>query len=158
MEKKFFDIVNLTNTGPISAQEIEDLNKWVMKYKESLNNSKSYKEAAKNWEGSMLFTFEKSDKTTIAIFVDLWHGECRDAKIIHDPALLTEKINSPDMKIMLSGPAKNWIKESQKAKSNITAALMTGALKIKGDMSVVMKYQKAAGILGHYFMKIAVDV
>lgn len=149
--------MNLENTGPITAKEIDALNKWVLNYKESLNKSKSYKDAAKNWEGSMIFAFEKPDKTTIAIFVDLWHGECRNAIIIHDPVQLSEKINSPDMRIMLSGPAKNWIKESQKTKANITAALMTGQLKIKGDMTVVMKYQKAAGILGHYFMKTTLD-
>jgi putative sterol carrier protein len=158
MQKNFFNLVNLENTGPISTSEIEILNKWVVIYTESLNNSKSYKDAAKNWEGSMILAFEKSDKTTVAIFLDLWHGECRSAVIIHDPTQFAEKVNSPDMKLMLSGPAKNWIKETQKTKPNLTQALMTGQLKIKGDMSVVMKYGKAAGILGHYFMKTTLDV
>jgi putative sterol carrier protein len=52
---------------------------WLQLYEQSLNNSMSYEEAAKNWEGDFYFILEPegTQKEIIYYYLDLWHGKCR---------------------------------------------------------------------------------
>ena len=49
--------------------------------REALNASSKYREAAADWEGSLLLAVgDASDGNGAAVFLDLWHGECRAAR------------------------------------------------------------------------------
>ena len=52
---------------------------WIKTFKEELNKSKAYEEAAKEWEGDFLFVITPDEelKKEVIFYVDLWHGKCR---------------------------------------------------------------------------------
>ena len=103
-----------------------------------LNTSQKYKEAAKNWEGDMYVIVEPdaSFKHRIITYFDLWHGDCRSACIVKD-----EKEKSP--KYLISGPF-TVMKQVLDKKVDPVQAMMTGKLKVKGDMAQIMRMPRAA--------------
>ena len=59
---------------------------WVSEYEQKIQGDARYKQAAKTWEGSVVLVF-KAEPTAgldhdIFVFMDLWHGECRQARIV----------------------------------------------------------------------------
>ncbi|OUS14167.1 hypothetical protein A9Q89_01490 [Gammaproteobacteria bacterium 53_120_T64] len=57
--------------------------KWLEALKAEINNSKAYAKTAAKWEGDFCFTVEAEvgKPKEIYMYIDLWHGECRSAKI-----------------------------------------------------------------------------
>ena len=59
---------------------------WLNAYKEALNGKpgKAWQQAAENWEGDFLFVITPDDrfKDIVYYYIDLWHGECRDAQMM----------------------------------------------------------------------------
>ena len=57
---------------------------WLTEYVDLINGSKEYEEAASSWEGDLSYVFEREpDKKVpddVWVWIDLWHGKCRDAK------------------------------------------------------------------------------
>ena len=157
MPKSFFDLAEMERPGSLTESERGSLEEWLKIYVKSLNKSKSYKEAAANWEGSLIFGFKKPDKSHLGIYLDLFHGQCRGASLIDDETEYLEKTANPMTKLILSGPLEIWKKEIAKAKPNIMGALMANKLKLQGDMAIIMRYTKAAAILGYYFVKTKLD-
>ena len=112
---------------------------WIKTMMEDLNASKAYLEAAKNWEGDFIFYIEPGgtlDKS-VGLYMDLHHGVCRDAFAL-DPES-PPKISA----FRLSGPVATWKKVMTK-KLDPIQAMMTGQLKLSGNMAVVMKNVRAA--------------
>ncbi|MGB8648878.1 MAG: SCP2 sterol-binding domain-containing protein [Anaerolineae bacterium] len=113
---------------------------WVQELKHQLNTSPDYAEAAKVWEGDFYFVVDPEKGTPIAepvyMYMDLWHGECRSATVVKDRA---EK----NPAYIMSGPYSKW-KKVVTAKLDPMQALVTGQLKLKGNMVMVMKNVKAA--------------
>ncbi|MFP3897754.1 MAG: SCP2 sterol-binding domain-containing protein [Dehalococcoidia bacterium] len=111
---------------------------WADAAMQELNNSQTYKEVAKNWEGDMYVIIEPdaSFKHRIIGYFDLWHGECRSASAIKDE---TEK--SPQYRI--SGPY-TVMKQLLEKKLDPVKAMMTGKLKVKGNMGQIMRMPRAA--------------
>ena len=111
---------------------------WVKALMEDLNRSEAYAEAAKTWEGDFYFIVDPGgalDKTVI-LYMDLWHGKCRDAYEVTD-----ESAKTPVFR--MSAPVATWKKVLTK-KLDPIQGLVTGQLKLKGNMSMVMKSVKAA--------------
>ena len=111
---------------------------WVDALKKALETSQAYKEAAKNWEGDIYFIVEPdaSYKQRNIMYLDLWHGECREASVITD-----ENEKSPKYRIL--GPFTNW-KQILNKKVDPVQSMMTGKIKVKGDMAQIMKMPRAA--------------
>ena len=61
---------------------------WAKALHEILNNSESYRKAATKWEGDFYFVVEKGDSIPedIYMYLDLWHGESREAYLVEDPS------------------------------------------------------------------------
>src|SRR3989304_521529 len=64
---------------------------WAKALMEKLNTSPTYAETAKNWEGDICFVIEPDPgsatfKQPITMYLDLWHGKCRDAFEVTDPS------------------------------------------------------------------------
>jgi len=111
---------------------------WVKALMEELNRSDAYAEAAKHWEGDFYFVIEPGgtlDKR-VALYMDLWHGKCRDAFEAAD-----ESVKSPAFR--LTGPVATWKKLLSKQLDPIQS-MVTGQLKLKGNMVLIMKSVKAA--------------
>jgi putative sterol carrier protein len=111
---------------------------WVDALKKALETSQPYREAAKNWEGDLYIIVEPdaSYKHRHILYLDLWHGECRQARVIMD-----ESEKSPKYRIF--GSFTN-MKQILDKKVDPVQSMMTGKIKVKGDMAQIMKMPRAA--------------
>ena len=111
---------------------------WIKALCQELNQSEAYAQAAKNWEGDFYFIVEPEDEMTeqAIFYVDLWHGKCREAKLITD-----EKEKDPVFR--MSAPLSSWRKVIAKELDPIQG-LLTRRLKLKGNMAMIMRNVKAA--------------
>lgn len=115
-----------------------------------LNASPAYQKAAEKWEGDFFFIIEPGgalDKP-VTLYMDLWHGECRDAYEVNGSGL------KPVFK--LSGPVSTWKKVMTK-KLDPIQAMMTGQLRLVGNMAMVMKNVRAAKELVEACTRIPTD-
>lgn len=112
---------------------------WIKSMMEDLNASSAYYEAAKNWEGDFLFLVEPggSLKLPTGLYMDLYHGKCRDAYAVEDA------LSSINPAFRLTGPVANWKKVMTK-KLDPIQAMMTGQLKLSGNMAIIMRNVRAA--------------
>lgn len=111
---------------------------WIKSMMEDLNASQSYLDAARNWEGDFYFVIEPGGKLqeTAVLYMDLWHGKCREAKMVANHAEKTPAFR-------LAGSITAWKKVMTK-KLDPMQAMMTGQLKLQGNMAMVMKNVRAA--------------
>ncbi len=111
---------------------------WVKALMEELNGSEAYAEAAKTWEGDFYFIVEPGGtlEKTVQLYMDLWHGKCREAFEVADDSSKTPIFR-------MSAPVATWKKVLTK-KLDPIQGLMTGQLKLKGNMAMIMKSVKAA--------------
>jgi len=112
---------------------------WTREYKDKLNSNASYEEAGKNWEGALTFVVQKdgSFERDAYIYLDLYHGKCRDAKFSETGTDL------PPSEYKYSGPYGNWRKLINKEIDPIQG-LLTGKFKLQGSMMKIMRFTKAA--------------
>lgn len=103
---------------------------WVKALEEKLNTSAKYGDIAKNWEGDILFQIEFPDQSQKLLYLDLWHGKCRDAYEVTGAA--------PAATFVLAAPLANLVKII-KGDLDPIQAMVTGKLKVKGSMIVMMK-------------------
>ncbi|HEX9019579.1 MAG TPA: SCP2 sterol-binding domain-containing protein [Anaerolineaceae bacterium] len=111
---------------------------WIKAMMEDLNQSQAYLDAAKNWEGDFFFVIDlkASSQDPVTLYMDLFHGKCRSAYLVTDPSAVTPAFR-------LSGPLAVWKKVMTK-KLDPMQAMMTGQLKLQGNMGMVMRNVRAA--------------
>lgn len=103
---------------------------WVRAFQDKLNTSVSYADIAKNWEGDLLFQVEMPDGQSLLLYLDLWHGKCRDA--------FEAKDKNQQAAFRLTAPLANFVKVL-KGELDPMQAMMTGKLKVQGNMVMMMK-------------------
>ena len=116
---------------------------WMVVYRDLINASAEYREAAHDWEGSVVYHFQAEPDKHLGEDVyglfDLWHGECREARqITADEAEQAE--------FVISAPYSIW-KQVMKKEIEPIRALMQGRLKMKGDLAKAVRYTKASLLL-----------
>lgn len=111
---------------------------WAKALMEKINASEAYAQAAKTWEGDFYFILEANENIPepVYIYMDLWHGKCREAFATTDPSV-------KDPVFRMSGPLENWQRVIEK-KLDPIQGLLTRQFKLKGDMVKVMRAVKAA--------------
>ena len=111
---------------------------WIKAAMVEVNNSAAYKKAATNWEGDIIFlvTALPGDRKEAALYMDLWHGECRDAYELTDHAA-----QQAEFKIV--APLAVWRKLLEKQLDPIRG-LVSRQLKMQGKMAKILKSPKAA--------------
>ena len=113
---------------------------WAQAFKDEINKSSVYKQAAAGWEGSVgLVVLAEPDKNVPedrGIFLDLWHGEARDVKIVS-----ADEAGKADF--VISGPYSRW-KQVAKKELDATKGIMLGQLKLRGDFPTLVRYTKAS--------------
>lgn len=119
---------------PFPSQE------WVEELEKQLNSSEAYADAAKNWEGDFYFVIspdkENPSQETTYLYMDLWHGKCRSAQLVRNK-------DEKQPAFVMSGAYSKW-QRVVTAQLDPIQGLMTGQLKLKGNMVMVMKNVKAA--------------
>ena len=117
---------------------------WVEAWIEKLNEYEAYQKAAATWEGDFLFVLEELPANrgelteTVTMYVDLWHGKCRDAWVV-----TPDKPAPENVEFTYSGIYKNWVK-LMKGEIGPIKGLLQQKFKLKGNMAKVLKATKAA--------------
>jgi putative sterol carrier protein len=111
---------------------------WMDAWKEKIAGSKEYKEIAKDWEGSVTLICNadpsKNVPQPVYLFTDYWHGDVRDFHICDEAKTQTGKF-------IMTGDYSRW-KQVAKKELDATKALMQGKLKLKGDLTYVVRNVK----------------
>ena len=109
---------------------------WIKTFKDKLNQSKSYEEVAKTWEGDFLFVITPDDelKEEVTLYVDLWHGKCRDAYLVK---------SKKNAAFVFKGPYSHWKKVINKELDPIRG-LIRGMFTVDGDSKIILEQSKAA--------------
>lgn len=126
---------------------------WAQAFKDEINKSSVYKQAAAGWEGSVgLVVLAEPDKNVpedLGIFLDLWHGEARDVKIVSRPD--AEKAD-----YVITGSYSRWKKVATK-QLDATKGIMLGQLKLRGNFPTIVRYTKASQELTECTTRVAVN-
>ncbi len=111
---------------------------WITLFKDSVNANAAYEDAAKTWEGDFLFVVQPDStlKEQAVYYVDLWHGKCRDVKLL-------KAGETKQTAFVYEGPYGNWVKLIKKEIDPIQG-LLTGKFKLRGDMLKVLRAVRAA--------------
>ena len=112
---------------------------WIKLLMVDINNSSAYQDAAKNWEGDFHFIIEPGgtlDKTVI-LYLDLWHGKCRQAYAVDG----SDDGRKPAFRI--KAPVNHWKKVITRQLDPLQA-MMTGQLRLSGNMAAIMRHVRAA--------------
>jgi putative sterol carrier protein len=111
---------------------------WINKLSELLNASESYARSAKDWEGDFIFSVESDDAydQTAYFHLELFHGKSPGAAMV-------EEENLPETEFIITAPYNTWRRVID-GKLDPIQGMMTGQLKLKGDLMKIMRYPKAA--------------
>ncbi|WP_287153069.1 SCP2 sterol-binding domain-containing protein [Candidatus Solincola tengchongensis] len=141
-EKAYLELVK-ERQATQSKPYIMGTPEWVAQYEELVQNDAEYKEAAKDWEGSVVIKIlakpEIGLDDDLYMFMDLWHGDCRFIRIV--PPEVGE---SGDY--VITGEYERW-KSVMAKELDTVKAMMQGKLKLKGDLPSIVRAVKAASRL-----------
>jgi putative sterol carrier protein len=117
---------------------------WLDAYTQRINGSPEYREAAATWEGDLSYVFEpepdKGVPEEIWVWLDLWHGQCREARYDLTPE------QGEKARFIIRAPYSRW-KEVIKKELDPVKGMMQGKLKLRGDLPTIVQYVKAANEL-----------
>jgi putative sterol carrier protein len=115
-------------------------NEWAQAYKDEINGSQSYQQAAKGWKWTVgLIVEAEPDKNwpeTKGLYMDLFDGTARDVKVVD-----ADEARKCDFSITAS--YSRW-KDVATQKLDATRGMLQGKLKLKGDLPTIVRYTKAA--------------
>jgi len=130
---------------------------WFEAFVEALNNDQEYNSAAKNWEDPIVLfmtnlpqavkEFFKTEQ--IGAWLDLYHGKCRAFEIIEKP----EQKEAP---IIIMGTYEN-MKKVALGKLNPTIAVMTGRLRVKGNVAKLLSNAAASSAFVNVIKKVPTE-
>ena len=113
---------------------------WLDAYRSRINESESYRKAAATWEGDLALVIEAEPASdwqrTQAGVLDLWHGECRDARLV-------DEAGAANAAFAIRAPYSRW-KQVMRRELDPVMGIMQGKLRLRGDMGVLMRYVAAA--------------
>jgi len=124
---------------------------WVKEFAEQLNASEAYEKSAKDWEGDFIFVSEpdKVSSETRYLFVGLYHGKCTDAAEVASE-------DERKAEYVIRAPYSTWRKVIE-GKLDPIQGMMTRKLKLKGNMTKILRYPKAAKELVNCVSRVPTD-
>ncbi|MEX2276091.1 MAG: SCP2 sterol-binding domain-containing protein [Actinomycetota bacterium] len=116
---------------------------WVTAFRDAINASTAYREAAETWEGAIAFSFEAEPDRGVPddvwALLDLWHGACREAAIVTPAA----GARAP---YVIRAPYSRW-RSILEGDLDPIKAMMQGKLKVRGNLATIVRYVRAANEL-----------
>ena len=111
---------------------------WIKELSSLLNQSESYLRSAKDWEGDFIFVVEPDEACdqTVYYHLELYHGKSPGAGLVQED-------NLPETEFTIHAPYTTWRKVID-GKLDPIQGMMTGQLKLSGDLMKIMRYPKAA--------------
>jgi putative sterol carrier protein len=126
---------------------------WLSIYRERINGSAEYRQAAATWEGAVAFVFEAEPDHDVPddlhAVLDLWHGGCRAATMLEPGA-------DHDAPYVIRAPYSRW-KEVLRGDLDPVKGMMQGKLKLQGDLAMIVRYVRAANELVHLTMQVPTE-
>ena len=124
---------------------------WIKALSDLLNASESYQRSAKDWEGDFIFIADADDTypETAYLHLQLHHGSSPGAAMVEPDDL-------PETEYTINAPFSTWRKVID-GKLNPIQGMMTGQLKLQGDLMKIMRYPKAAQEIVSCCAKIPTD-
>lgn len=114
---------------------------WARAWCEEINASDAYRDAARTWEGAVVLQVRRDPSQGVeqdrAIYADLWHGECRGARV----ATADDLSNAP---YLIQSDPDTW-NQVLDGDLDPMLGLMRGKLKlVKGNLTQLARYVLAA--------------
>ena len=120
-------------------------------YQAELNKSEKYRQASKGWKWKVGLVVEADSSLDAAqgILLDLFEGDAREVKMVSP-----EEAKTADF--VISGGYSQW-KAIMRRQLDPTRAMLTGKLKVKGDLATLMRYTRAANEMTEATTRIDID-
>ncbi|RLC03716.1 MAG: hypothetical protein DRH90_10615 [Deltaproteobacteria bacterium] len=115
-------------------------NAWCDEWKNALNNDPAVEKTGKNWgvdfNGNFIFELQPGDglDQTTYVYLEAAAGKCSDARLVKDPSEV-------DAGFFVIGLYANF-KPVVKGEKDFIEGVVRGILKLKGDMSKIMRNAK----------------
>lgn len=111
---------------------------WAEAWADELKSSDAYRQAAAKWEGSLVIEMAADgDGSGPAVFLDLWHGDCRGARLSGGDERETADF-------LISGSAEAW-ERILAGQLEPIFGLMSGKLKLRrGSLAKLTPFLTAA--------------
>jgi putative sterol carrier protein len=124
---------------------------WAEQFRTALNANAAYAEAAKSWEGDLLFlvTADALAPRGAGIHLDLEHGSCRSATYTDDPVSISSEF-------VFEGRREDWTRLLRREIDPVQA-LLKGTFRIRGNLAKVMRFVHAATLLASTAASVPVD-
>jgi putative sterol carrier protein len=118
---------------------------WMDIYRDRINGSADYHEAAATWEGDIAFVFEAEPDHGVPedlwAVLDLWHGACRGSRMVSAE-------EGARCAYVIRAPYSRW-KDVLHGDLDPVKGMMQGKLKVQGDLATIVRYVRAANELVH---------
>lgn len=120
---------------------------WCAALRAEIDGSSEYRNAAAKWgvgfNGNLLFAFEADAALAVPLylFLKLHDGRCDAAEFVPGPA-------HPEAGFSLRGPFSLW-RDILERKTLAATAILTGKLRIEGDMMTLLRHAGANRALIH---------
>lgn len=115
-------------------------NAWCDEWKNALNNDPAVEKTGKNWgvdfNGNFIFELQPGDglDQTTYVYLEAAAGKCSDSRLVKDPSEV-------DAGFYVIGLYANF-KPVVKGEKDFIEGVVRGILKLKGDMSKIMRNAK----------------
>jgi putative sterol carrier protein len=115
-------------------------NEWAQQFKEEINRSSVYRQAAKGWKWTVGLVVEaepdRGFPESRGVVMDLFDGEARDIRV-------GSADNARACDFVITAPYSRW-KQVATKELDATRGMLTGKLKLKGDLPTIVRYTKAS--------------
>ncbi|MEM6455372.1 MAG: SCP2 sterol-binding domain-containing protein [Acidobacteriota bacterium] len=114
---------------------------WAAALADALRANEDYRRHAQTWEGTLAFVLAAdAEATGRGVVLDLWHGDCRDARSVEAP----DGGAALDVDYVIRGNAAAWERVLTGSLEPIFG-LMSGKLKlVRGKLTGLTPYIKAS--------------
>lgn len=113
---------------------------WAQQFKDEINRSAAYKQAAKGWKWSVGLVVEaepdRNFPEPMGIVLDLFDGEARDIRV-------GSAEDARGCGFVITAPYSRWKQVAMK-ELDATRGMLQGKLKLKGDLPTIVRYTKAS--------------
>jgi putative sterol carrier protein len=113
---------------------------WIAAYKDAINANPNYKTAAATWTYGVVALIVKASPPglpeDVGFWLDLDRGVCRDARLVSPDEAKTAPF-------CITGDYARW-KQVVKKELDPIKGMMQGKLKLKGDLTIIVRAVKAS--------------
>ncbi len=107
---------------------------WAALFQKALNDNTAYAQAAAAWEGDLMFEVLPDAQAAKGpgIYLDLFHGQCRESRFVSDPATLNPEF-------VFRATRENW-QRLMRHELDPVKAFLGGTIRMSGNPAKIMRF------------------